>query len=310
MYGVGRGGVCVCVYVHCWLLLHFVLGLYVMKWNVIDKCVCAGMWVYVEILPRSVLDVGLYFTLECYSHLFTILHSKTGNSTIVLTDYLFTTLHHTTSISTMVLTDTLFTTPHRTTSISTIVLFVHYPIPYNQHPHHGADYLFTTPHRTTSISTIVLFVHYPTPYNQMVLTDYLFTTQHRTTIISTIVLTICSLPNTVQPSSPPWCYLFTTQHRTTSISTMVLTICSLPYTVQPASPPWCWLFVHYPTPYNQHPHHGADYLFTTLHHKSCIPTTVLTDHLCTAILQEQIKLVVKFILQEVGEVIRVNLAWE
>ena len=168
------------------------------------------------------------------------------------------------------------------------MLFVHYPTPYNQHPHHGADYLFTTQHRTTSISTIVLticslpntvqpasppwcwlFVHYPTPYNQHLHhgADYLFTTQHRTTSISTMVLTICSLPNTVQPASPPWCwlfvhyptpynqhlhhsadYLFTTQHRTTSISTMVLTICSLPNTIQPASPPWCWLFVHYPTP--------------------------------------------------------------
>ena len=166
-----------------------------MKWNVIDKCVCmqAHEYVYVELLPRSFLDVGLYFTLECYSHLFTTLHSKAGNSTTVLTDRLFTTLHHTTSISTTVLTDRLFTTLHHTTSNSTIILI---------------DHLFTTLHHTTSISTTVV----------------------------------------------------------------------------------------------------TDYLFTTLHHKSCIPTTVLTDHLCTAILQEQIKLVVEFILQEVGEVIRVNLA--
>ena len=157
----GEGwGMRACVCVCCWLLLHFVLEvrLYVMKWNGIDKCVCGHVSMcMLNFYFAPVLDVGPYFTLECYLHLFTILHSKTGNSTILLTDYLFTTLHH-----------------------------------------------------TTSISTIVLTVH----------------------------------------------------------------------------------------------------LFTTLHHKSCIPTMVLTDHLCTAILQEQIKLVVEFILQEVGEVIRVNLAWE
>ena len=41
------------------------VGFYIMKWNVIYKCVCV-CWTF--ILPILVLDIGLYFTSEHYSY--------------------------------------------------------------------------------------------------------------------------------------------------------------------------------------------------------------------------------------------------
>ena len=51
------------------------VGFYIMKWNVIYKCVCVCVCVcvlnfyFAFLLPIFCLDIGLYFTSEHYSYL-------------------------------------------------------------------------------------------------------------------------------------------------------------------------------------------------------------------------------------------------
>ena len=78
--------VCVCEHVRAFLAVIELLfgsvlkvGFYIMKWNVIYKCVRACVracvhacvcWIF--ILPILVLDIGLYFTSEHYSYLWCV----------------------------------------------------------------------------------------------------------------------------------------------------------------------------------------------------------------------------------------------